>query len=505
MKKRVLLAGLFALLFLKAATVKAQSIPFLNELLARNAAFNRLYTEKRAAGKSFPKIEALRQRGEQAFRSGNVADLLAMLSEGTAMLEGRAWDERQKFLASLTLQINHLVIEPNTELEVALVRMFPSDTDKAFSNIPKVTFELRATDSASVFKSGNISNALPIAETLTASSRKLFIPDGGYQVVGIIEADGKKIGEVTIPIYAIGAFTGRVKTAQAQAAAIKVSSDAKVKAMTEFVSTPEFWLQRLSVLNQSAGEEPANPIDELARAEAVLAALGKGENPLAAERGEVERAYRAADGQLVPYRLYIPKSYDARTARPLVVMLHGALGNEKTYFSDLYDAALVKGEAEKRGWIFAAPSGRGRFTGYGNDEAQTDVIKVIGLVKRDYQIEASKIYLTGHSMGGAGTWMVAAAKPELFAAISPVAGGGLADGEALNKLLQAIKPLPILIVQGAKDGIVPPQGSRAMQAAAKKAGLNVTYLETPNDDHVTVVGSTLVEVFNFFEKNAKGV
>src|SRR5262245_26028608 len=118
MKKRLVLAGLLALLFLNAATIEAQTIPFLNELLARNAAFHKLYNEQRRAGKSFPKLDPLRLRGEAAFRAGNTFELIAVLSESTAIVEGRPWDDRQKFLSSLTIQINHLVIEPNTVLEV---------------------------------------------------------------------------------------------------------------------------------------------------------------------------------------------------------------------------------------------------------------------------------------------------------------------------------------------------------------------------------------------------
>jgi pimeloyl-ACP methyl ester carboxylesterase len=502
MKKLFAAFSLVSLFGLNLLTAPAQTIPYFNELMTRNAQFNRLYVEKRRAGQAPAAIEALRQRGEQAFRSGKILELFEMFAEGTAMLEKRPWDERAKFLASLTLETNFLVLEPNAELQVSLVRIFPADMDKAFAAAPTVTFTLRTADQTSGFKPMTIGSSLPIAETATMANRRLAVPDGTYDLVATIESEGRKVGEVKQPIYAISAFTNRLQIAQTMIKAIKDSADPKVKAVAEQVTTPEFWLQRVAVLNKSMGEEPPDALQEMRRIELSLQALMKGDNPFLAERGEVERAYLASDGQLVPYRIYVPKSFDGKSARPLVVCLHGFMGDEKSYFSNLYDEATVEGEAEKRGWIFAAPNGRGRYAGYGRPIAVEDVLKVVEAVRRDYKVDATRTYLTGHSMGGGGVWQIASAKPELFAAIAPVAGGGVPEA-VRSRLLESVRSLPIFIVHGAKDTIVAPQGSRDMFAAAQKAGLNVKYLEVPDADHILVVGTSIAEVLNFFEKNAK--
>src|SRR6185369_14547665 len=136
-----------------------------------------------------------------------------------------------------------------------------------------------------------------------------------------------------------------------QVAEIKSASDAKVKAVAGLVTTPEFQIQRLQPLNRNRSEVPINPVVEFDLIEARLAALARGENPFAAERGEIERAYQASDGKLIPYRLYVPESYDGRTARPLAVLLHGSLGDERYFFSDLFDPQTVKSEAERRGYL----------------------------------------------------------------------------------------------------------------------------------------------------------
>ena len=135
--------------------------------------------------------------------------------------------------------------------------------------------------------------------------------------------------------------------------------------------------------------------------------------------------------------------------------------------------------------------------------SQDDVFEVINAVTRDFKIDGSRIYLTGHSTGGFVTWLVASSKPELFAAIAPVSGGPPAQGDALTALLAKLKGTPAMIVHGAQDGIAPVQLSRTMSAAAEKAGLKVSYLEVPDGDHLSVVASTFPAIMDFFEKNAK--
>jgi predicted esterase len=330
----------------------------------------------------------------------------------------------------------------------------------------------------------------------------VLLPDGVYFVTAILESGGQRMAEARKPVYAISDFSPRIAEMNKTVAAIKASTDPKVQAVAHLVTTPEFQLQRLSARNGSRGEEAINPFVEIERIERYLSALARGQNVLASERGEVERAYRAADGKLIPYRVYVPLSYEGAAARPLVIALHGALGDERTYFSGLYDPVIIKGEAERRGYVIAAPNGLSRLGGFG-EPAQQDALEVVKAVTRDYKIDPGRIYLTGHSTGGSGAWLVASARPELFAALAPVAGGSPAQQDATSSLLQKVKALPALIIHGARDAIVPLERSRAMAAAAQKAGLKVSYIDVPDADHVTVVAATFPAVMDFFEKNPR--
>jgi pimeloyl-ACP methyl ester carboxylesterase len=497
----------FAALFQRAAT--AQQVPFLSELFTRYEEFNRIYLEKRRSGVNISAIEQLRKRGEEAFKQGSIPGILEVIGEAQAVTAGKKWDERQKFIASLTVETDRLVIEPNQILQVSLTRMFPTNIEKAFASVtPTVTFHIVSSESGS--RSGEaqparalmqplvIAERLSIAETSSNAALKLLLPDGTYDVVATIEARGQNIAEIKRSIYAISDFSDTITQMSRTIAGIRQSSDAKVKALAPLVFTPEFQLQRLAQLNRTRGDVDLNPNKEIDLIEAELASLARGQNPFANERGEIERAYRAADGKLLPFRLYVPKSYDQASAKPLVVMLHGALGDERYYLSGLFDPTVIKSEADRHGFFLVGVNGGSRF-GVNPD----DVFEVIKALTHDYKIDASRIYLTGHSMGGFATWLIASSKPEMFAAIAPVSGGPPAQGDALAGLLAKLKGTPVMIVHGAQDGIAPVQLSRTISAAAEKAGLKVSYLEVPDGDHLSVVASTFPAIMDFFEKQTK--
>ena len=181
------------------------------------------------------------------------------------------------------------------------------------------------------------------------------------------------------------------------------------------------------------------------------------------------------DQTLQPYRLFIPLSYDGSKPFPLIIALHGMGGDENSYF-DEYGPGAFKVEAEKRGYIVLCPKGRLPASMY-LGSAEKDVLDVIAEGQRAYRIDVNRIYLTGHSMGGFGTWSVAMNHPQVFAALAPVAGGG--DPMGMSKIAH----IPQLVVHGDNDQIVSVERSRLMVEAAKKLNVELKYLEIPGGDH----------------------
>ena len=101
------------------------------------------------------------------------------------------------------------------------------------------------------------------------------------------------------------------------------------------------------------------------------------------------------------------------------------------------------------------------------------ILKII----KNYRIDKTRVYVTGLSMGGYGTWALAARRPELFAAAVPICGGG--DPATVNVL----KNLPIWVFHGVLDKVVLPEESEKMIRALEKAGGKVRYTLYPESYH----------------------
>lgn len=222
--------------------------------------------------------------------------------------------------------------------------------------------------------------------------------------------------------------------------------------------------------------------------------------------------------QEIEYRLYVPKSYDKEKATPLVVLLHGLGSNPQQVIG--YDG--ITAEAEKRGYIVVAPYGynsrgwygsrgegkTGPFFGTKSDPdnlgalSQKDVMNVLDLVKKEFRIDENRVYLMGHSMGGAGTVHLAATFPDLWAALAPLAPAL----DERTERLEAIKHLPVHLVMGDQDRLVPVAVVRKWVEAMQKLKMDHRYEEIAGGDHVTSIARNakmIAGVFDFFDSKQR--
>lgn len=207
-------------------------------------------------------------------------------------------------------------------------------------------------------------------------------------------------------------------------------------------------------------------------------------------KGDLRKSYRSTTDQSEqPYRLFIPSAYEGQLS-PLVVALRG-MGDDENSLFDKYAAGQLKTEAEQRGMFVVCPKGRGPASLF-RDDAEQDVLDVIGEVQRDYRIDPQRLYLMGHSMGAFATWSIAMAHPRLFAALGPIAGGGDPAG------LERIRTIPHFIVHGDNDRLVPVKKSRVMVEAAKKLGVPHVYVEVPNGSHGDVAVPNFGPMLDYF-------
>ena len=255
---------------------------------------------------------------------------------------------------------------------------------------------------------------------------------------------------------------------------------------------------------RASGLGAKDPVDfpnTLDQATRIAAALKDGSDPMLEARGSLALAYRSDfDGALLPYRVYVPKSYDRAKKYPLVVLLHGAGGDEGNFLDDY--SQLWPKLAEEHGYLLASVNGRGPLSGYAKENgAEQDVMDVLGIMQKRYNVDPNRIFLGGHSMGGMGTWRIGMAYSDRFTGLIPIAGTvkAVSDG-ALNG---GGKKLPLMIIAGEKDALVPAAGCKEAAEKAKGLGYPVNYKEYPNQNHLSVAVVSVPDIFTWLDAQGK--
>lgn len=151
-----------------------------------------------------------------------------------------------------------------------------------------------------------------------------------------------------------------------------------------------------------------------------------------------------------PYGLYVPDSYDPDREHPLHVNLHGftsSLSETVAFYPD-----FLRQIGEERDALVLSPEARGPGLDY-TDAGELDVMEAMADVLHRYSIDDDRITLSGYSMGGSGTFRLAALYPDLFAKGFPIVGSGTDEREA--GLLPNLRNVPILMWNGSNDELVP--------------------------------------------------
>ena len=217
-------------------------------------------------------------------------------------------------------------------------------------------------------------------------------------------------------------------------------------------------------------------------------------------------------GKEMEYCLYIPKAYDKSKAWPLMVALHGL---HSSAWQILHYPGLTE-QAEKHGFIVVAPMGYNDRGWYGSmgwkmkrgspenlgELSEKDVMNVLAITRRELNIDNRRIYLMGHSMGGGGTWHLGLKYPELWAGLAPIAPAIYRGPEALTK----IKDMPVIVVQGDADKLVPVAIARKWVARMKQLKMDHSYIEVAGGGHVRIAFDEYqAKIFEFLSSRKRKV
>jgi poly(3-hydroxybutyrate) depolymerase len=261
--------------------------------------------------------------------------------------------------------------------------------------------------------------------------------------------------------------------------------------------------------------------------------------------GEQDRSYEfPGTGERIAYHLYVPTKWVPSTKLPLVIVTHGA-GQPATapFQRPIANPTLAK-TAEERGYIVAAVTGYhanatgvggwnvpykmvlaprpGRAAGPGTgrggpavgpggqvrpaqaaptaqdfQRAEQDVLFVMDLVAKEYDVDPQRVYLMGNSSGGSAVWAYAAKYPHRWTAIAPSAAP-LEDG---NFPYEELKSVPVLVIHGDKDTVMSFEASKAMVDHARAKGVDATWLPVVGGTHVDAWAQPEVikQIFDFFD------
>jgi predicted peptidase len=215
----------------------------------------------------------------------------------------------------------------------------------------------------------------------------------------------------------------------------------------------------------------------------------------AADVGEsfAARSFTDSTGTRLLYRQLQPKDYDAKQRYPLVIFLHGAgeRGDDNriqlkhgmaNYAADdlreKFPAFVIAPQCPaNQKWVDVDWSGEKHTQPPKASPSMHATRELIDALQKEYSIDADRIYITGLSMGGYGTWDALQRFPELFAAGAPICGGGDPS------LAERIKHIPIWVFHGEQDTVVKPIRSRSMVEALEAAGAKPKYTEYPKVGH----------------------
>lgn len=256
------------------------------------------------------------------------------------------------------------------------------------------------------------------------------------------------------------------------------------------------------------------------------ARAGRGFVPRPPDPRVQQRKYHFADtNEDLPYAIYVSSKVSKDKKNPLIIALHGLGGDQNS---------LMRGNAvdlaEEGGYILVGPMGYNPRGWYGtpvsrpragapprkadpaaaNDPpnlrelSEKDVMSVLEIIRKEFNVDGRRTYLMGHSMGGAGTLYLGAKYASNWAAIAAIAPAAFAMLPNAVPMLTPIKDtMPVIVTQGDADTAVPVEYTRRWIEAMKQMNMNYKYVEMPGEDHGSIIAKGMPEIFTFFNEHSK--
>ena len=237
--------------------------------------------------------------------------------------------------------------------------------------------------------------------------------------------------------------------------------------------------------------------------------------PLYRHTGEQYRVYNFPEtGESIPYRLFVPTTWTPARRLPMLVTLRAGTSVDNPYRPP---NSLVS-EAARRGYVVVTPMGyrplrqpyygsryriaradaaepAAGWTAEEDARAEQDVLNVIELVTKEYNVDTSRVYLHGQNPSGSGALHLVAKYPDRFKALI-ISSGPI---EFASYPWARMKGKGLLVIHGDQDTVNPIAASQRMAEAARAAGVNATYATVPGGTHLEAYLTYAREIFDFLD------
>ncbi len=198
------------------------------------------------------------------------------------------------------------------------------------------------------------------------------------------------------------------------------------------------------------------------------------------------RAGNTVDG---PYRAQNDLVRVAEQRGYIVVTPMGYRGLSQPYYGSPYKIARPTAAAPAAGWT--APE---------NERAEQDVLYVMDLVAKEYNVDPARVYLHGQNPSGSGALYLASKYTDRFAAVVVSSAPIVYDAYPFDRLKGK---LALMVIHGDQDTVNPIEASQKMAEAAKGAGVDTVYATVPGGTHLEAYLTFASQIFDFLDQHRK--
>lgn len=213
----------------------------------------------------------------------------------------------------------------------------------------------------------------------------------------------------------------------------------------------------------------------------------------AIETGFLDRSISLDKVEYV-YQVYVPRAYRPSEEWPVILFLHGAgeRGDDGLFQTQVGLGSAIRANPERWPAIAVFPQAPEEMTWQGTPGRVA--MAALDATLQEFRVDESRVYLTGLSLGGNGTWYLAYNHADRFAALVAICSFVEAfpgfpsfipesSTDPYSTLAARVADIPVWIVHGDADEVVPVEESRRMAAALEEAGADVRYEELPGVGH----------------------